>query len=524
MRLRTTGSTEAKGAKEENPIDRQELAPAPQGRRPLFLRLRASTGFIALAVGFSVLVDLSSYSLAVPVIPFRLEQLGYEDVGGLTGWLVAAYAGGLIVSSPPAAWIGARFKNRQIPLTLGLLFMAGAIVMMMLANSFALMCVARILQGFSGTVLWTIGLALVTDSAPEVRVGIVLGQVMMGFSVGQAIGPPVGGTLYHRLGYKAPFVFSLVLVGVDMLLRLLLIEKHVARGYIERGHMIEGFEAPGWGEDAKEEGEETVVAGEGKGEGMRDGPLPLAENTPHEGAKVQARKAAVAEEAAPAVEEKRWLPEEIIGFYIMTTSPRALTNLFLTFINGFIVGGLFDAAMTIYLETEYALSSLGAGLVFLGVVAPTFVASPLSGWLSDKYGTKWPMFLGVLISIPAYPLLIIRGPLALFVFFLVLIGIGVAFFLTPVTVDLSICAADTPMLQTAHVFGIFNLAFSLGSLVGPILAGQVVKAVQIHRAWIILAALSAGLTAVALPGVVLYVGGRLRRRRDGVEQSGEGEA
>ncbi|GAA5920225.1 hypothetical protein JCM5296_000392 [Sporobolomyces johnsonii] len=173
-------------------LDRPEGDEIVKGRPPFFLRVRASTWWIALCVGFGILVDLSSYSIAVPVIPFRLEQLGYTDIGAKTGWLVAAYSGGLIASSPPAAYIGAKYKGRQLPLVFGLLFMAAAIVIFMEAKSFALMVVARILQGFSGTVLWTIGLALLTDSVPEERAGVVIGYAMIGFSVGQAIGPPVG--------------------------------------------------------------------------------------------------------------------------------------------------------------------------------------------------------------------------------------------------------------------------------------------------------------------------------------------
>lgn len=84
----------------------------------------------------TVLVDLSSYSLAVPVIPFRLEALGYGDIGGKTGWMVSAYAGGLIASSPVVAVVGAKYKNRQIPLFLGLLFMAAAVVIFMEAKTY----------------------------------------------------------------------------------------------------------------------------------------------------------------------------------------------------------------------------------------------------------------------------------------------------------------------------------------------------------------------------------------------------
>jgi hypothetical protein len=52
-------------------------------------------------------------------------------------------------------------------------------------------------------------------------------------------------------------------------------------------------------------------------------------------------------------------------------------------------------------------------------------------------------------------------------------GISVSCFITPVTVDLSICAAEAKGMQTAHVFGMFNMAFSLGSfIVRPFLSSH----------------------------------------------------
>lgn len=67
--------------------------------------------------------------------------------------------------------------------------------------------------------------------------------------------------------------------------------------------------------------------------------------------------------------------------------------------------------------------------------------APLAGWVSrsylhsllnckltlhpqltDLYGSKWPATVGMAIVTAAFPLLIIRGPLPLFIFFLALIG------------------------------------------------------------------------------------------------------
>jgi hypothetical protein len=146
-----------------------------------------------------------------------------------------------------------------------------------------------------------------------------------------------------------------------------------------------------------------------------------------------------------AADLKAKIPSHWIGLWHMLQSPRAMTTMALTFLNGFIVGALQDTGMTLYLEEEYGLTSFGAGLVFLGFVVPTFFASPLAGWvrslctcpppiaksywrdllrlqLVDRWGTKWIMAFGTFLCIPMYPLLIIKGPLALFIFFLAVIG------------------------------------------------------------------------------------------------------
>lgn len=100
-------------------------------------------------------------------------------------------------------------------------------------------------------------------------------------------------------------------------------------------------------------------------------------------------------------------------------------------------------------------------------------------------------------------------------------GLSISCFITPSTVDLSIVASDTPEITTAHTFAIFNLAFSIGALVGPIVAGQILSGLGVERGWVALTILSAGLTAVFIPPVLLYVGGPLRlgrRKKEALEQ------
>ena len=84
---------------------------------------------------------------------------------------------------------------------------------------------ARIIQGVSSTFVWTVGLALLCDTTPETRVGQQLGLAMAGLSAGVVLAPPIGGALYQRLGFNAPFIFSIGIVLIDLAGRLLVIER-----------------------------------------------------------------------------------------------------------------------------------------------------------------------------------------------------------------------------------------------------------------------------------------------------------
>ncbi|KAI0953941.1 hypothetical protein AcV7_007326 [Taiwanofungus camphoratus] len=61
----------------------------------------------------------------------------------------------------------------------------------------------------------TAGLSLICDTTPEKDVGGPLGLAMMGLPIGSLVGPPVGGALYARWGYRAPFIFTIIFTALD---------------------------------------------------------------------------------------------------------------------------------------------------------------------------------------------------------------------------------------------------------------------------------------------------------------------
>lgn len=144
--------------------------------------------------------------------------------------------------------------------------------------------------------------------------------------------------LYERLGYRAPFVFALCLgaflvpaapshkltpflaVFVDLVLRLLIIEKREAIKWIAAGHEIVGFEAPGYSSSTA--------------------PAKLAPVEETAGSPPAALLAAEEKEM-----EKEKKPTVWGGLLKMVTEGRPLTLFALSLLDGIILGGLLDTGV-----------------------------------------------------------------------------------------------------------------------------------------------------------------------------------
>lgn len=77
--------------------------------------------------------------------------------------------------------------------------------------------------------MMTLGFALLSDTYPSNQLGAEMGKVLVGQTLGLMVGPPVGGLLQDRVGVKAPYVFCLVLIAIDLIARLLIIEPRAAK-------------------------------------------------------------------------------------------------------------------------------------------------------------------------------------------------------------------------------------------------------------------------------------------------------
>jgi MFS family permease len=202
---------------------------------PYFLAFRSSVLFINATICLAVFTDIFFYGLIVPVIPFSLTvQVGIpaDQVQSWTAVLLACYNATLCVASPLVGWLADRTTSRRVPLLLGLLALAGSTLLLCLGKTIAVLVVGRLLQGLSAAVVWSVGLALLADTVGR-DIGKAMGYISIAVSCGLLISPTIGGAVYQAAGYYAVYYVAFAVILLDIILRLLLIEKKVARQWSE---------------------------------------------------------------------------------------------------------------------------------------------------------------------------------------------------------------------------------------------------------------------------------------------------
>ena len=94
-----------------------------------------------------------------------------------------------------------------------------------------ILILARVLQGISGAVVWTIGLALIMDTVGSDKLGVTLGSIFSIISVSDLVAPVLGGVVYKKAGSGVVFGMGFGLLAIDFAMRLVLIEKKTAAKY-----------------------------------------------------------------------------------------------------------------------------------------------------------------------------------------------------------------------------------------------------------------------------------------------------
>lgn len=437
---------------------------------PPLLKLRSSSSFIIATIAIAVFTDIFLYSLVVPVLPFALtirSGVQQKDVQKWTSVFLAVYGAALAVGSPIFGWFADRSKSRRIPLLLGLLALGGSTAMLAAGDSLGLLITGRFLQGLSAAVVWTVGLALLSDTMKKDDIGQAMGYIAAATSLGSLLGPLLGGIVYAQAGYYPVFAMGFGLIGLDIILRFLMIEKSVARQWLP-------------GETTTSTAESNSVAAQDQSETVLE---PVMDKTVELSDPALPSAPVESEKPSSAPKLLRRLPPVVTLLRI----PRLLAALFGCFVTSNSLGS-FDSVLPLYVQRTFNWNSTGAGLIFICLVVPA-LCGPIIGWFSDRYGSRALTTTGLLGSVPCWVLLRFItynsiGQKVLLCALLALLGLFMTMVMAPLMAEidhvLTVEEKRNPGSlgkrgAAAQGYGLFNLAYAIGSLVGPLWAGFVIE-------------------------------------------------
>ncbi|MCJ1474821.1 hypothetical protein MMC13_003481 [Lambiella insularis] len=460
-------------------------------RPPRFLNFRSSTKFIVSTVAIGLFTDLFLYGLIVPILPFILQDrvaVPSRQIQTYTSALLAAYAGASVLASPPAGILADKLPARQLPFLAGLVALLGASLLLYLGRTIAVLIVARILQGISAAVVWTIGLALLLDTVGSERLGVTIGSIFGFISIGELAAPVLGGVVYKQAGYGAVFAMAFALLGVDFVMRFLVVEKKTARKY-QPAPSRPSYPTPTSPDDSSTESSPLLSRSKPSPEFHIPTPQP------------------------PFLHR--------LPILCCLRSPRLLTALLVAFMQALLLS-TFDATLPTEARTLFSFSALHAGLLFAPLVLPYLLLGPLFGKLVDKYGPKPAAVLGFALEVPALILLRVPQPggtpqIVAFCAVVALNGVGLAAIGSPSIVEASY-VVDGYFENNREFFGgegpyaqlyaINSMVFSAGLTLGPLLAGSLRDAIGYGDMNAVVAGLCAGTAVLSwvyiggMPGVV----------------------
>ena len=162
---------------------------------------RAALAFIFV----TVLIDILSFGLIIPVLPQLLKQFMGGDISRATVWhglFATAFMVMQFFSSPIQGALSDRFGRRPIILVSNL-GLAVDFLIMAIAQTLPLLFIGRLLSGITSASFSTAN-AYVADVTPPEKRAAAFGKLGMAFGLGFTFAPVVGGLL-GDINIRLPF-------------------------------------------------------------------------------------------------------------------------------------------------------------------------------------------------------------------------------------------------------------------------------------------------------------------------------
>lgn len=145
------------------------------------------------------------FTMVAPALPVFAERFGFG--APVAALVFAAFPVGQLVSALASAGPSERFGRRPV-LAAGALALALATLAFALASATWMLAAARLAQGVAAGMVWTAGLAAITDAYPADELGLRLGLAETAGGALGLLGPVVGGALVDAMGTRSTFLLA----------------------------------------------------------------------------------------------------------------------------------------------------------------------------------------------------------------------------------------------------------------------------------------------------------------------------
>ncbi|KAK2801015.1 hypothetical protein FQN51_005579 [Onygenales sp. PD_10] len=418
-------------------------------------------------------LDTLVYGVIVPIVPVALkERAGVSDdeVQKWVAILLAVYGAGFLIGSPILGYFADRNKSRKLPFVFGLVAMALSTSFFLIGRSPVVFVAARAMQGLSGGAVGAVGMALVVDTIPQDRIGPAMGIMSLGLTWGVLFGPIVGGYMFTKAGYYAAFAVPIALLCIDIVLRLLMIEKKVANQLMQ--DRLEGRKCSRSNANASSSSgsssTRTVSVGS-RSEDTVNEESPLIQR-PSEGSTQDGSS------------------KTLIIYHLLKDS-RILVNLFATVVQSIILTA-FETTLPIFAMRKFNWAPNSTGLLFFVLSIPSLFGI-FVGKAADRWGTR--IFGTLAFTIAGPPLILLRliqhnnsGQHILLGALMLIIGLAVSTIQLVTMTEISHAVDDMeendPVLFSGpsamgQGYALYNMAFAAGQLLGPLIGGFVITTI-----------------------------------------------
>jgi len=189
------------------------------GRSLAAIRRSPNSALVVATLG--LFMDMFTYSIVIPILPIYLDSAIGISSEFLLGLLYSAYACALLLSSPFVGIVCEKLGTKRT-MIIGFCSLMLSTLLFSLGNHYAVLLVARILQGVSGAAVWIASLTMLADVFTH-DLATKIGIAFSANSAGLIFGPFLGGVMFNALGYHLTFIITALFVGFDAVLRILLI-------------------------------------------------------------------------------------------------------------------------------------------------------------------------------------------------------------------------------------------------------------------------------------------------------------